>query len=349
MSELKIVTMSEVTVENINWLWKPYIPYGKISIIQGDGGNGKTTLSLVIAAAVTIGGTLPGCGEITPSHVIIQNAEDGIADTIKPRLEQRGANIKKIHFIDDAEQPVTLFDKRIEEIIIKKKAKLCILDPIQAFFGTASMNAANSVRPIMKQLGNVAARTGCAILLVGHLGKKGGKSQYRGLGSIDIYAAARSVLTVGKIEYVDEDLRAMVHNKSNLAAVGASQSFEINPVNGFAWAGECDIDIDELLDEKKKSKPQSQSDKARQLIETAFADGSNGAEEIMQMAVEQGVSESTMNRIKTKMGIISVKHSDKWFWEYHQSSVSAKDSQDAQDSHAPNMTTLTAFREKAVK
>jgi RecA-family ATPase len=195
---LKIITMRDVKPETVEWLWEPYIPYGKITLLQGDPGDGKTTTATAIAAAVSTGATLPGGGRTTPSGVIIQNAEDGLADTTIPRLERFGADVDRVYFIDEDES-LSLSDERIESAIVRTGARLCILDPIQAYLGGANMNSANGIRSLMKRLGDVAAWTGCAMLLVGHMNKSGGKSQYRSLGSVDIYAAARSVLTVGRI------------------------------------------------------------------------------------------------------------------------------------------------------
>ena len=156
-------------------------------------------------------------------HVSI--TADSYSQTIKPRLEKLGADFTKIFFVDEEDEALTFSDNRIEQTILTKNAKLILLDPVQAYFGKANMNAAGSVRPVLKQLGAVAQRTGCAVVIVGHLNKNGsGKATYRGLGSIDIFATARSVMTVGKTD-ADRFLRIMVHNKSNLAPAGPPQSF----------------------------------------------------------------------------------------------------------------------------
>jgi hypothetical protein len=165
--------------------------------------------------------------------------------------------------------------------------------------------------------------------LVGHLHKSGGKSQYRGLGSIDIYAAARSVLTVGRID-MDENMRAVVHNKSNLAPHGSSLAFGLDPVGGFTWLGEHDITIDELLG-NIKPKPESQFSKARKLIERELAGGSAPAVEIMQMAEEQGISAKTLNRAKEALSVISIKRGNRWYWEMPVDIVYFEDGQDSQD------------------
>ena len=338
MPELKLICMSDIQSEPVEWLWEPYIPRGAISLIQGDGGEGKTTTALAIAAAVSTGTVLPGQVPLTratfgnrnipiQADVVIQNAEDSYTNTIKPRLERFGADCDMIHVIDEDERVLSLSDERIEQAIIDTGAYLCILDPVQAYLGGANMNSAGGIRPLMKRLGNVAARTGCAVLLVGHLNKKGGKPAYRGLGSNDIFAAARSVLTVGRI---DDDIRAVVHNKSNLAPLGASQAFGLDPVDGFTWLGKYDIGIDELLNDKKKA-PDNQFSKARRLIETALAHGPVAAVEIMQMAEEQGISVKTLNRAKSALGVISIKRHNRWYWELPVEVECTKVAQDGQD------------------
>ena len=339
MAELKILTVSAIQSEQVEWLWKPYIPFGKISIVQGDPGNGKTTMALAIAAAVTTGTPLPSDYTTVPGNVIFQSAEDGLADTIKPRLERLGADCDRVHVIDESEKSISLSDERIEQAIVEKNAKLFILDPLQAYLGGADMHSANGVRPLMKQLAAVAEWTGCAILIIGHLNKKGGKSQYRGLGSIDIYAAARSVLTVGKLD-ADENMRAVVHNKSNLVPPGASLTFELDSANGFRWCGAYDVSIDELLSGKKQA-PESQSSKARQLIKTALAHGPVPAADLFQMAERQGISAKTLNRAKDALGVVSIKRQGWWYWDMPIEVAYTQSEEGGQDGHAPALTSLT--------
>ena len=351
MAELKIIRMSDIRSQPVGWLWEPYIPYGAITLIQGDGGQGKTTVSLAIAAALTRGDALPNGNTLIPSNVIIQNAEDSYTQTIRPRLEQLGADCDMIHVIDEDEKALSLSDERIEQTIVKTNAKLLLLDPVQAYLNGTNMNSANGVRPLMKQLGRIAVRHDCAVLLVGHLNKKSNKAQYAGLGSIDIYAAARSVLTVGSTN-VDENIRAIVHNKSNLAPTGKSQAFSIDLVSGFTWRGDCDTTIDEVLGNKRK--PESQFAKARQFVEITLANGPVLAIEIMEMAEEQGISLKTLNRAKDALGAMSVKQGAQWYWilpvdvEYTEVSQDGQDSQQGQsrsqdEGHNTSMTTLATL------
>ena len=211
---LKLINMSDVEVEHIDWLWYPYIPYGKITVIQGDPGNGKTTMILAIAAAVTKGEPLPESkGLAEPIKVIFQTAEDGLGDTVKPRLLQAGADCSRVIVIDESEKELSLSDTRIEEALINTGAKLFILDPLQAYLGAdVDMHRANEVRPVLKRISLLAEKMGCAVVFVGHLNKGTNQSQYRGLGSIDIQAAARSVLTLGRIKG-NEYMRAFAHGK----------------------------------------------------------------------------------------------------------------------------------------
>ena len=143
-NKLQIRKLSEVELQKVNWLWYPYIPYGKITIIQGDPGEGKTTLALRLAAACSTGQALPGMKIIEPFNVIYQTAEDGLGDTIKPRLMEAGADQDRVLNIAEDTNSLTLLDERIEAAIVQTGAKLMILDPIQGYLGgKVDMNRAN--------------------------------------------------------------------------------------------------------------------------------------------------------------------------------------------------------------
>ena len=190
--EMEILRLSDVPLQEVRWLWYPYIPFGKITIIQGDPGEGKTTFALRLAAACTTGQVLPGMEATELFSVIYQTAEDGLGDTIKPRLMDAGADQDRVFNIDENQRTLTLLDERIEAAIVQTGAKLLILDPIQGYLGErVDMNRANEIRTVLKNVASVAARTGCAIVLVGHLNKAAGaNSAYRGLGSIDFSAVS---------------------------------------------------------------------------------------------------------------------------------------------------------------
>ena len=234
-TELRLIKMSDVEPTKVEWLWYPYIPYGKITIIQGDPGEGKTTLILNLAALLSKGEKLPESEEKSdPINIIYQTAEDGLSDTVKPRLIAAKADDERITVIDESKLELSLTDERLEQAIIETKAKLVILDPLQAYIGAnVDMHRANEIRPVMKHLAEVAQRQQCAVVLIGHLNKAMGmKSSYRGLGSIDIPASARSVLLVGRIKD-NPTVRVMAQIKSSLAPEGEPIAFELNKETGF--------------------------------------------------------------------------------------------------------------------
>lgn len=197
-----MIRMSDVEQTEVDWLWYPYIPFGKLTIIQGNPGEGKTFFAMQLAAACTNQKFLPEMEPFEPFNMIFQTAEDGLGDTVKPRLLSAEANLDRVLVIDDAENPLTLADDRIEKAIRENNAKLMIIDPLQAFLGAnVDMNRANEVRPIFRKLADIAQATGCAVVMIGHLNKaSGAQSTYRGLGSIDITAVVRSLLFVGRVK-----------------------------------------------------------------------------------------------------------------------------------------------------
>jgi RecA-family ATPase len=312
--ELKLIRMNEVEETVIDWLWYPYIPFGKITVIQGDPGDGKTTVVLAIAAAVTTGAALPETSKTTPPmSVIFQTAEDGLGDTVKPRLVQSGADCERVIVIDESEKELSLSDIRIEQAITLTGARLFILDPLQAYLGAdVDMHRANEIRPVLKRIAAIAEKTGCAVLVVGHLNKGTNKSQYRGLGSIDIQAAARSVLTVGRIKGKPYT-RAIAQGKNNLAPEGAAIGFELDPQTGFRWIGTIQITIDELLSGVMPERD-STYDRAVDFLKSQLADGEQLAAELYQRAAEKDISERTLKKAKAALAVGSFKKENRWYW-----------------------------------
>lgn len=320
--ELKLIHMEDVVSKEVEWLWYPYIPYGKITIIEGDPGEGKTTLVLKLAAALSRGLPLP-CDddkEYEPIHIIYQTAEDGIEDTIKPRLEKAGADCSMIRVIDEADKELSMTDDRLELAIIETGARLIILDPIQAYIGaTVDMHRANEIRPVLKHLGIIAEKHNCAIILIGHMNKaSGSKSTYRGLGSIDIQATARSVLLVARLRD-KPNIRIMAHDKSSLAPAGDAIGFEMTEDNGMVCIGPYDITIDELLS-GNEGRGKKKLDIAENFIKEYF--GPNKiipSNEIMMEAAKRSIKRNTLLSAKKKLGITSDKEKAEdgtiyWTW-----------------------------------
>ena len=300
---VKIIRMSDVKLTPVEWLWKPYLPFGKLSVLQGNPGEGKTYFAMHLTAACTNGKLLPNMERMEPFNVIYQTAEDGLGDTVKPRLIEAGADLDRVLVIDDSEVQLTLSDERIERAIIENNARLVIIDPIQAYLGAdVDMNRANEVRPIFMRLGQVAQRTGCAILLIGHLNKAAGmQSLQRGLGSIDIAAAVRSVMFIGKLKH-DPTMRILTHEKSSLAPPGVSLAFSLGDEGGFRWVGEYDITADEMLSGIEPQR-ETKTQQAKDLICALLAGGKQVlSEDIDRAALERGIPGRTVRDAKRELG-----------------------------------------------
>ena len=314
---LKLINMEQVEIEKIDWLLYPFIPFGKVTIVQGDPGEGKTTMVLQIIAKLTKGeAVLPSGSDepalegktmaLEPVNVIYQTAEDGLGDTIKPRLLSAGADCSRVMVIDDNNQALTMMDARLEEAIIKTKVRLVVLDPIQGFLGAAvDMHRANEIRPLMKRIAVLAEKYHCAIILIGHMNKNSnGKSSYRGLGSIDFQAAARSVLIVGRI-------RVVCHVKSSLAPEGKSIAFRLDKDTGFEWIGEYDISADDLLSGDNRGQ---KIHAAKEFLKEILASGSVAQTKVAEEAESRRIKKKTLWNAKKELEIDSVKIGNQWFW-----------------------------------
>ena len=320
---LKLINMEQVEIEKIDWLLYPFIPFGKVTIVQGDPGEGKTTMVLQIIAKLTKGEAVLSSDSdesaleektmaLEPANVIYQTAEDGLGDTIKPRLLSAGADCSRVMVIDDDDQALTMMDARLEEAIIQTKARLVVLDPIQGFLGTdVDMHRANEIRPLMKRVAVLAEKYHCAIILIGHMNKNSnGKSSYRGLGSIDFQAAARSVLIVGRIK--DEpEIRVLCHVKNSLAPEGKSIAFRLDKDTGFEWIGEYDISADDLLSGDNRGQ---KIHEAKGFLKEILVSGSVAQTKVAEEAESRGIKKKTLWNAKKELEIESVKIGNQWFW-----------------------------------
>ena len=304
---------SAVTQRKVEWLWYPYIPYGKITILQGDPGEGKSTFILNIAALVTRGKAMPdGYRTREAQRVVYQSAEDNIADTVKPRLVAAGADCDMVAYIVDEDYPLTLEDSRIEQILQQTGARLFVLDPLQGYLSQDSdMINAGRMRSQLKRLVNIAAKYRCAVVIVGHMNKSSHeKNLYRGLGSIDIAAIARSVLMISRDKEKPE-IRYMFPVKSSLAPEGSVIAFSINRENGINWLGQRELDKNivescNLADSKKSL--------AVRIIQDILYDHDVLSADIIRKLKIMDISERTINTAKKSLGIVSYRKDGVWYW-----------------------------------
>jgi len=318
---VNLVWMNTVKAEAIEWLWKPYIPLGKLTMLEGDPGVGKSWILLALATAVSLGKGLPKVETVPQGIVLMASAEDGKADTIRPRLNDMGADTTKIVIIDDPDAKFTLDDAgcdMLEQFINQVKPLVVILDPMVAFINAdVDISQANQMRHITKKLANIAEKYHIAIIALRHL-TKGGSSKpiYRGLGSIDITAAARSVLMAG--EDPETGTRGIMHIKSNLAPKGDAIGYELT--DKFYWSnGDCDLTVERILATDSGGMPK---DKAKVFLDELLKDGALAEKQIKEEAETQDISPRTLKRVKKELGIHSFNRPVKgqrgagaWYWE----------------------------------
>lgn len=306
---------SDVQQTRLDWLWYPYIAFGKITILQGNPGNGKSHVGIHLAAALSSRGTIPnGTRFPVPQKVIYQCAEDGLADTIKPRLVEAGADCRNVAFIDD--ETLTLDDEQIRSSIQSFKARLLIIDPFQAYLGNSDISSASGIRRIMNRVSRWANLYECAVLLIGHLNKnEGARDMYRGLGSIDVAASARSILQID-LDPEDENTRRIHQIKNSLAPLGRDICFSITSGGSISWFREENVSDEESGFENAPvaDAGRSKQEIAMDIIRNALSDGPQRATELIKMADAADVSMRTMTIVKKQMGIRSTRREGQWYW-----------------------------------
>jgi len=247
------VLLSEVTAEEITWLWANRIPRGKLTILEGDPDEGKSTVAFDLAARVSTGAAMPlETRTREPAGIVILSAEDALGDTIRPRLEAAGADLDHILGFRFEELP-TIPDGLtvIEAAINRVEAALVIIDPLVAFFGRAvHAYRDHDVRRALTPLAALADRTGAAVLAIRHLNKaRMARAKYRGSGSIGIIGAARSALLVAR-DPEDPSRRLLAPVKGNLAAPAPAVAFSLvaaGTTARVAWLGETAHTAEGLL------------------------------------------------------------------------------------------------------
>ena len=313
---LEMYTAADVEPKEVAWLWYPYIPFGKVTLIQGDPGDGKSTFALNLAAILTRGDTLPFTGvSHEPMRVIYLNAEDDADDTVVPRFIKANGVRSHLIFISEKKQRLDFSDYRIREAIVSTGARVCILDPLASYLGAdVSMNLANEVRPRFESLIEVAKETGCAIIVIAHMNKMEGlNAKYRNSGSIDIVASVRSALVIGQ-SGDEPSHRVLAHSKSNLAPTGDSILFSVSD-GVVEFIDTIDITADQLVGAygANKAKETKQA-AARRELQDMLSEGQLPQKEIMARMSELGISQRTCELAKATLPIESVRVGDHFEW-----------------------------------
>lgn len=320
--------LSEFEPERVEWLWQGRIPMGKLAILEGDPGTGKSTLTLDLAARVTRGLEMPGepQSEYPAAGVVLWSAEDGLSDTIRPRLDAAGGDAKLVvvrEFVAverfRRELPTIEDIEALRSDIADVNGKLVIIDPLMAFIGLGTNTYQDQqVRQALSPLATLAEETMATIVVVRHLRKgQGGKAIYAGGGSIGIAAAARSVLLCGRDPDRGEDgSMVLAHSKSNLSKLSKSLAYRMLEEGGatrISWEGDSPHTAESLL---KEARTGSAVGEAREFLAELLEGGPVAAEEAKAAAWRAGIAEGTLRRAKDELGVRSKKSSVRGGWNW---------------------------------
>jgi hypothetical protein len=309
-----------INPERVKFQWGSRMAEGKISLLDGDPGLGKSTLTLEIAARVTRGESLPGGEPLEPRGVLILSAEDGEADTIRPRLEVANADLKKAFIFKMRDEngnfhPAIIPDDlgALEDTLDTTNAGLIIIDPFMAFLsGEKNANRDQDVRQSLSPLASMAERHGCAVLILRHLNKSAGSSAiYRGGGSIGITGAARFAMVVGKHPEDPTGVqRILMSVKNNLGAPPPSLIYSLVGVPGtdvakVEWHGEANISTQKLLETDKTDYERTVHREARVWLSEQLEDGAIPVRDLQASAKRDGLYWRVIEQAKADLGIVS--------------------------------------------
>lgn len=332
-----VVRLSDVAPERVNWLWPGRLPLGKLVMLDGDPSVGKSTLSVDIAARLTTGSPMPdGSRLASPADVVLMSAEDGAADTIRPRLDAAGGDPSRVHlFVEVADTapdgsprrrppslPVDV--ARLERLVVDTGAKLVIVDVLAAYLGGADSHKDTDVRRVLHPLAAMAARTGCVVICLRHLSKSGGANPiYRGGGSIAFIGAARVGL-LAAADPEDDSRRVLAVSKSNLAAIPDALAYRLvdSPEHGCArvqWEGATAHRAADLL--LVRDEEQSDAHDAAAVLAEILADGPLWVKQARDAMAEAGFNKDQARRAKERLRVRSIKvgrpgdPDSGWKWE----------------------------------
>ena len=316
--------LSQIRPEPVRWLWEPFIPRGKLALLDGDPGVGKSLLTLDIAARLSRGGFLPDGSQATRPHTtLFLSGEDGAADTLRPRAEATGADLDRLLVVGSTDSALPLFPVYtavLEELIRKRTADLVVLDPVMAFLPPeVASNTDQCVRGVLNTLAGLAARTDCTILLIRHLRKKGSRNAlHRGLGSIGIIGAVRAGLLASH-HPSERELRVLAVTKTNLARKPPALGFRLVGDDAeramIQWIGPINLSADELGGVVAK-RPR---DHAADWLYRQLAGGPRKATELYAAAAADGIPDHNLERAKHEIGArshqVHFKNGERaWYW-----------------------------------
>lgn len=360
---IEIIQLDEVQAEPVRWLWPGRFALGKLSLIAGHPGLGKSQLTAALAAVITTGGTWPVTGEPfgPPGDVLFLSAEDDPADTIKPRLQAAGADLRRCRILgciqsapDEKRRTKRRYFNFLEDLkhldrtLTRYPAKLVIVDPLSAYMGDSrkiDTHKTSDVRSVLAPLVELAGNHRTAVIGVFHLNKREGSSAMdRVNGSVGFVATARACWLVAK----DKDNKAhrvFVQMKNNLAPDQDGLKFEICsvevdsphgpiPTSHLLWHSEAiTMDADDALSGGGGANDRhSVLDDAQDFLREQLANGPRLAAEIFASAEAEGYSEKTVYRAKDMLRVVSRKDSKHWIWSLPTSKEDGQDSQDGQDN-----------------
>lgn len=327
-----VVKLADIEEKQVEWWWEGRIPRGKLTVIDGDPGLGKSWLTNYLIAQATVGNPLPGEAQKRRAHRVLLMSEDDPEDTIKPRLRVMGADLEKVLILkgmqgeQGAVKKITLSEiATFRKTLLIWRPDVVIIDPAVRYMGDLNTNAATEVRSVLDPLTEAAKEFNCAIIAIRHLNKdEMKKAMYRGQGSMDFIGAARSAFVV--VEHPDDDskLRVLCHTKINNAPKSPSLTFSIqqdaDKIGRFVLGFEIDETADELLDARRNnSQPAKRNGKldiAKGFLWGALSWDARSASEIVAKAEKANIKERTLERAKQTAGIVSIKKGDEWFWDY---------------------------------
>ena len=324
-----VVSMDSITATPVTWLWWPYIALGKLTMLDGDPGIGKSLLMTQLAANLSRGNPLPD-QEGTPTlptgtahTTVMLSTEDGLADTLKPRLDEAGADSSKIKVLTSwvdrhGEEHVFTFQHMpiLERTLEAYQPRLVIIDPIQSYLGSGvDMHRANETRPLLEALRRLAEQYHCAIVCIRHPAKssQGGKAIHRGLGSVDFIGAARTGLFVEQ-HPTDPTKALLAQSKSNIGPLGRTLMFTKQDGH-FEWCGVSRLSAEMLAGSGRGPDPHAFLE-AVCWLEDRLHDGLPVASDLLRAeADEEGLSFPTLRRAKKALGIRSLKRGEVWDWQ----------------------------------